>query len=786
MTVSGSIPNLIGGISQQPAQVRFDNTAEDALNVVSGPAIGLKKRPPLRHIAGLSTSVTTVPAYFPFDRGGSRGRHVFVAKDTVWVLTPDGTQEPVSIDADALPYLSAASPQTDFTFCAIGDNVLVTNTKRTVSVTYPAETRSNPQLWRTVVIKQAVASTSYKVYINAVAYTHTTGTTPGSVADIATALRTLIVADYPGAVRAENVIYIPVASAGITFHSEPPSLTQYYTDTVERFTDLPRRERPNAIITVKPSPENADSTQYFVQYNDTTRRWEEARAYNQAVELSPATMPHMLVDNGDGTWRFRRWTWDARLVGDDETNSIPSFVGRPINFAFLWQNRLSFITGENLIRSEIGEFENFWRTTTAQLLPSDRDDYAFPSSTSKVADYRYAVPFDNSLSLFSAGVQYEITPASDGSGDFKATESTNYDASPSCPPVSLGRNLLFAEDTTDGRWASLLEHYIEGDGRSTVSSVTGHVPELIPAGVHTIAARPSLNFAAVFSSGGGSSKMYVYHYFWGAKERIQSAWHQWSFPDVSQVYSGGFLGKDLYIVARCYGYLKLFAISVEPSLTEDFNGVEVCLDLRLNQSTLGLSLSVSGGNTTISVGQSAGIRNTAKVYVVTTADSALGPAGTTLLTTRPPGNVLYTGPDGTTQLTQKFYVNGDLTGVPFVLGQQFTAYWDLSPLYARDPNGLAILDKDPQIGYLVVAYHNATELSVKVSPYGVAAQERTETFVSSSPGSPVVAATGKLKVGVREPGPDLVASIVFSGPFNARVSSIEWWGKWRPKTGRLR
>ena len=51
--ISSSIPNLINGVSQQPPALRLASQAEAVINCLPSPVEGLKKRPPLHHVAKL-------------------------------------------------------------------------------------------------------------------------------------------------------------------------------------------------------------------------------------------------------------------------------------------------------------------------------------------------------------------------------------------------------------------------------------------------------------------------------------------------------------------------------------------------------------------------------------------------------------------------------------------------------------------------------------------------------------------------------------------------------------
>jgi hypothetical protein len=47
-------------------------------------------------------------------------------------------------------------------------------------------------------------------------------------------------------------------------------------------------------------------------------------------------------------------TWSGRTKGDTLSSPDPSFVGRTLNDIFFHKNRLGFLSGENVVLSEIG------------------------------------------------------------------------------------------------------------------------------------------------------------------------------------------------------------------------------------------------------------------------------------------------------------------------------------------------------------------------------------------------------------------------------------------------
>jgi hypothetical protein len=55
MLISGNIPNLVGGVSQQPDALRLVNAGAKVDNAWLSVVNGLGKRPPTEHLAKVAT-----------------------------------------------------------------------------------------------------------------------------------------------------------------------------------------------------------------------------------------------------------------------------------------------------------------------------------------------------------------------------------------------------------------------------------------------------------------------------------------------------------------------------------------------------------------------------------------------------------------------------------------------------------------------------------------------------------------------------------------------------------
>ena len=104
--ISSSIPNLINGVSQQPAALRLASQAESVVNCMPSPVEGLKKRPPMNHVKKLfaGSAGTTRPFVHVVDRDGTTQYLVIIQDGAIKVYDLDGTEKTV-ITPDGTSYL---------------------------------------------------------------------------------------------------------------------------------------------------------------------------------------------------------------------------------------------------------------------------------------------------------------------------------------------------------------------------------------------------------------------------------------------------------------------------------------------------------------------------------------------------------------------------------------------------------------------------------------------------------------------------------------------------------
>jgi hypothetical protein len=222
-------------------------------------------------------------------------------------------------------------------------------------------------------------------------------------------------------------------------------------------------------------------------------------------------------------------SWDPRLVGDDDNNEAPSFVDNTISDIFFWQGRLGFLSNDNIILSEAGNPDNFWRTTQLSVPDNDRIDVTSTENQGK--SLRYAVPLDERLMVFSDDTQIVLT--SNGilsPSTVEAPVASNYEGLKNAPPILFGKSVLFPYKNHG--YVGLRE-LIPLDRRENFASMelTSHLTRWIDVGTsHKVVASTSENMLFAHTNT-NPDQLYVLRYVKGAQgEYRMTAWSNWDLP----------------------------------------------------------------------------------------------------------------------------------------------------------------------------------------------------------------------------------------------------------------
>ena len=349
--VTQTIPNYLGGVSKQPDTKKLPGQLVECINGYPDPTFGLTKRPGFKFIKGLGNENTLTNAkWFYIHRDGDE-KYIGYIKGTaigIWNVT---TGVAATVTNNGTSYLTGTTAN-DYDVLTVQDTTVITN--KTVAITAQAAPTFNANRVASARIKAITPNTTYTVSITKGGTTYTaTVTTPDApkVDVVLTALRTGSVSDshtYSGAAGGlANISGITVtqldtslefsgdATFTITGKGGPDNeRLETYQNQVSVVSKLPTRSLHHRVVKIL-NTDSADDTYYtrFIADDSTSGEgyWEEYIAPDVSPGLTAATMPHELVNTGTNAFTFRPITWTNRLVGDDTTNSHPSFVGKKID-----------------------------------------------------------------------------------------------------------------------------------------------------------------------------------------------------------------------------------------------------------------------------------------------------------------------------------------------------------------------------------------------------------------------------------------------------------------------
>ena len=305
-----------------------------------------------------------------------------------------------------------------------------------------------------------------------------------------------------------------------------------------------------------------DTDDYYVKF-EANNGVSGAGSYNECVRphnfdgsgndpmvlgFDPATMPHALINNRNGTFTFTKLDeaskgstenyWKNREVGDDTSNPFPTFVGNTIQEMFFHRNRLGMISGEQIVMSKPGQYFDFF--IVSAITASDDNPIDITVSDVKPAFINHILPIQRGMMMFSDNGQFMLFTESDifSSKTVRLKKVSSYECDATIQPVDLGTSVLFTSNVS--AYARAFEATILDDATPpNILEQTRVVPEFLPKDI-----TKSANSAAIgITSYGkkGNSTVYHYKYYNTGQQREQSAWYSWTLTGTMQhmLYTGG-------------------------------------------------------------------------------------------------------------------------------------------------------------------------------------------------------------------------------------------------------
>ena len=813
--ISRSIPTLLRGVSQASDSTKQADHADIQDNANSDPVVGLTKRSGTQFMANLITSGTPIGnAHVKFINKNVNERYIAIfTADNIRVFELDGTELTVH-KPDGVGYLNTTTPRDELKTVTIADFTFVVNTTKTTAM--DSTLTSGPEYndgsssinitnQAIVFIKQVTANTDYTLIVDGRTCVFNSGTSNLKTSRVADKLKAGLTANESDVTESGTALTAGTTANTNTFNissngsvirvfkndnsdfniqlsdSQGNTQTTLVKNSIQRFTDLPT-VAPNGYVVEVKGDRSSDFDNYYVKFttNNTTTdgtleegQWEETSKLGINKRFDYDTMPHVLIRQADGNFRFARvdgdsYTasgqtftlpiWGERTVGDLTSAPNPSFIGSTINNVFFFRNRLGFLSSDNVILSRVSEFFNFFAETVLSVIDSDPIDVA--ASHTKVAILKNAVNMGEKLILFSDQTQFTLASSSDSLTPATANVivSTEFESSDSASPVGSGASIYYL--TEKGNFSSVREYIFQpGIDIKDASNITIHIPRLIPNDVFKIAVSTNQDILALVSLT-NPNILYINRWLYGSRsEKILNSWFTYTFNAKKAIKDVEFLGTDLLITCDDIGESVARVTLEKLSFATDFREpnalFEYHLDHKVSDTTTGVSVSYDADTDTSTFTVPYKLNGTMKVigrYLATGETSTFVDTANATQTLKP-GQIIQTT-NLTNNTTSTIEADGDYRNSKFIIGESYEMHYRFSTQRLTESAGGQrtgeIISGRLQLKHFYLKFEDSGFFKVEVTPENNATSTHkfTGRFLGTTSGAigDITLETGTLKV----------------------------------------
>jgi len=742
--ISRAIPTLLRGISQSSDALKQADHADIQDNADSNPVLGLTKRSGSQFLASISNSTLGNVHIQTINRDASEQYVAVFSNGNVKVYELDGTEKTVN-KPDGTTYLNTSNPRSVMKTVTIADFTFVVNTSITTAMDTAVSNSASNITQAIIFINQATSKTTYSVTVDGVTVTDdTTGNDPLSTDTVASDLAGGLTSGLTGFTIARNGPVIHVKkNDGSNFSidgndSQGNTKMTIIKDSVQQFTDLPNVS-PNGYVVEIIGDEGTDFDNYYVKFTTNNGGAFEEGQWSETVEagipfkFNYNTMPHVLIRQADGNFRFARvdgdtYTisgtdftlpkWGERIVGDLESAPDPSFIGNKINNVFFFRNRLGFLAGDNVILSTVSEFFNFFPETVISVLDTEPIDVA--ASHTKVAILKHAVTMGEKLILFSEQTQFVLSSSADNLTPSTANVlvQTEFESNAAAQPVGSGSSIYFL--TKKGSFAGIREYIIAGNQQiQDAANTTIHVPRLIPSGIFKMAVSNNQDILVLLGTE-NPNKLYVNRWLYGEGfTKALNAWFTYTINSNRSILNIDFIGTDLIMVIEEANKVTLEKIPFETNFREPNAEFEYHLDHKVTEATSGVSVaynSATGISTfTVPYRLRANMNVVGRYLASNETSTFVDAQGNTK--TLVSGQALTTtnAVDGS---TSTITATGDFRNSKFIIGEPFEMHYRFSQQRLTQGGGGAteLISGRLQIHHFYIKYEDSGFFQVEVTP----------------------------------------------------------------------
>ncbi len=564
-----------------------------------------------------------------------------------------------------------------------------------------------------------------------------------------------------------NGIYLYSNTVNFTVEAQSTDLMTVITDQVNDVTGLPFQCKHGYIVKVSNSSSPDDD--YYLRFEGNgggsgPGSWVECAEPGILKSIDPLTVPIIIQRQSNGSFQVKRFTYDSRDVGDDNTNPTPSFIGKKINKVLFFRNRLCFLSDENVILSRPGDLGNFFANTA--LTVSGTDPIDISCSSTFPAILFDALEVNSGLIVFAQNQQFLLATDSDilQPETAKLSSLSTYSYNSKMPPISMGTIAGFVDNAgAFSRFFAMAN--VAREGEPSVNELSKVISRKLDNDLDLIANSRENNF--VFLGKRNSDEVFGYKYFGSVERQLQSAWFRWKH---TRPISYHCVTDDTYFFVDDQNFLQKIDLIRDDALSFTHDDDTYLVHLDNYSPVTGGTYDSSTNRTSFNLTWLTGI--TDKKPNLT---AVKGGTDGTIITGI---NVPNTG----TAVT----VPGKWDGVELNFGYDYTMQVDLPKFFVQTKTGNVTINE--QRGSLTIHRVNLifssvgvyeTELA-RVGKPSFSQQFSSTTFDSYLTGNVRIEDTYAAYVPVYEKSDNFTLSVKSTSPLPATLTSLTWEGDYNP------
>ena len=568
--VTQRISNYLSGVSKQPDSEKLPGQVRECINGLADPTLGMTKRPGFKFISKLKTTGGSDftgtqlddAKWFYINRSTERYVGCITPKigntnGTIHVWNADtGVACTVTFPNNSAAYITGV--KTNYDVVSVQATTIITNNLIEVTTqpvpTFVAKSRGTLLISTLPEGESSIQSQPFEIKLggtsigSTITISHTSGASD-TYETILTALETKI--------NAESITGLTVTKHNtslqldyVTSVGGTPTRTAFtleakggadnerlvtFQDWASNSSWLPVNSFHGHIVTIINSV-TTDIDNYYARFVADNQAagsgyWRESIAPDVSPGLTATTMPHRLRNSGVNTFVFEVLPWEDRVAGDDITNKHPSFVGKTIKKAFYHDNRLGFLSEDNMILSQAKDPYNFYGNSARTITASDPIDVNCASL--RPTQLFAILPARQGLALFSKAQQFlayaddgPLTPLST-----KVRPISNMEMSDDVYPIDVGTHMNFISKTPNFvRVFGMTTRGLEEN--PDIVDIGRTVNEWITIDVDTLVASIQNEFICMASQ--ASDEVFFYKTHKENNSLAMESWFKWKLPGTIQ------------------------------------------------------------------------------------------------------------------------------------------------------------------------------------------------------------------------------------------------------------